>query len=77
MNLDELKSKMNNLKIEIGVEESKRKNNLEKLKKYDIKSIDHARVTIDDYYAQIEKLQLLEQKALDDANKMMDDIDGN
>lgn len=75
MNLDELKQKMDNLKIKIGIEESNRKNNLEKLKKYDIKSINHAENAIDKFYSQIEKLQILEKKVLDDANKMMDEIE--
>ncbi|PNX50503.1 MAG: hypothetical protein BV456_06480 [Thermoplasmata archaeon M8B2D] len=75
MNLDELKQKMDNLKIKIGIEESNRKNNLEKLKKYGIKSINHAENAIDEFYSQIEKLQILEKKVLDDANKMMDDIE--
>lgn len=75
MNLDELKQKMDNLKIKIGIEESNRKNNLEKLKKYDIKSINHAENVIDEFYSQIEKLQILEKKVLDDANKMMDEIE--
>lgn len=75
MNFDELKQKMDNLKIQIGVEESNRKNNLEKLKIYDIKSINQAENAIDEFFSQIEKLQILEKKVLDDANKMMDEIE--
>lgn len=75
--IDKLKSKIEGLKVDLRVAESKEKETLESLKQYGIKNVDDAETRLKTLSKEIDNLQEEKDILFEKANKILNDMEEN